>query len=232
MTQTMTYQCPHCGQPMEVATESGQEILTCPNAECRKPFHVELPTAQLAPALIVPGSYRTDDEPPAPAQTELSPTPVAAPAAAAETELVQVKPVMFRRFPLRYIGYSLLTAGGAVVLLIALLRGMPIVGILAVAAAVYGAYRLLAWWLRVNSTTLTVTTRRTVLRTGLVNTATIEIPHAEVTDVQVKQNVLNQMLRVGDLTVTGNGTDKKSIVVLAVPDVETVATQIRNFRPA
>jgi hypothetical protein len=212
---------------MDVELQSGQEILTCPSEDCRKPFQVELPTARPTPALIVPGQLDDGRE-----AEPGAPPPVAHTAAAAETELVQVKPVMFRRYPLRYLGYALLTVAGAVLLIYALLDHRPVLGLLAVAAAVFGGARLLLWWLRVNSTTLTVTTKRSVLRTGVLSPQSVEIPHAAVSDVQVRQNFVNRLLDVGDLSVSGNGGERKAFVVMAVPKVEAIVGHIRNHRPA
>lgn len=225
MPQTLTYQCPHCGRPMEVELQSGKEVLTCPSEECHKPFQVQLPIAQPTPSLVVPPDL--DGTP----QDQAAPA-VAQSAAAPEAELIQVKPVMFRRYPLRYIGYVALALAGVIVLLYALIYHRPIIGVLAFAAGAFGAVRLLMWWLRVNSTTLTVTTRRIVLRTGVLSPQTVEIPHAEVSDIQVRQDFANRLLGVGDLSITTNGADKTGIVVLAVPKVDAVVTHIRNHRPA
>ena len=44
----------------------------------------------------------------------------------------------------------------------------------------------MTWWLRTRSTTLTITSKRILLRQGTFNKQTTEVPHADVANLQVR----------------------------------------------
>jgi uncharacterized membrane protein YdbT with pleckstrin-like domain len=222
--QLMTYHCPHCGKPIDVDAGLGERVLTCPNPECQKPFQLEVPKAKPTPTLIVPPETQPGTD------GEAAPPPVAQITPLAEPELVRVHPEMFRRFPVRF---GLMVLGLLVALfglMYFLLTGWNLLALVCLVAGGYFGYRLVAWWLRDRSTTLTITTRRSILRSGIFNGVSVEIPHAEVRDVHVTQNLRDRLFNLGDLLILGPEQDGKSIQVLGVPNAEAIAAQIRSRR--
>src|SRR5688572_18899842 len=59
--QTMTYQCPHCRQPVEIDMPPENEMMACPNGACGQTFKIDVPAAQpmntgTAPAPVANGT--------------------------------------------------------------------------------------------------------------------------------------------------------------------------------
>jgi membrane protein YdbS with pleckstrin-like domain len=199
--------------------------VACPNPECQKPFHLEVPNAKPMPALIVP--HHLDGHPAA------KPEPVRPveppPEEPAETDVLTVRPVMFRRYPFRCSGYVAVIVAGLVCVGLWLADGWLALGILGLVVSAVAGLRLLAWALRNRTTSLTLTTRRLLLRAGSFTSHSTEIPYAEIRDVQVHQGMLNRLLKVGDLTLYTKMPDKQQILVMAIPDPEAVAAEIRKL---
>jgi hypothetical protein len=224
--QLLAYSCPHCGKMMEVEPAPGDSILTCPNPECQKPFQLEVPRAQPAPALIVPSDGRPETND---AET---PSPVAHVMPIAEPELVTVRPQMFRRHPLRCLALVTMIAVGVAGVTYGLAQDWLLMTLVSLAVAVYGGLRLTMWWLRNRSTSLTVTTRRSVLRSGVFSARNLELPHADAREVQVSQSWRDRMFGIGDLVIVGAEAGGAIIQVLGVPRAEEIASMIRSRRQA
>jgi hypothetical protein len=224
--QLLAYQCPHCGKMMEVEPTAGNRILTCPNPDCQKPFQLDVPRAQPAPALIVP------DE----AHEEAAQAPAARPVAQvsplAEPELRVVRPTMFRRFPLRFVLLTVFAAGGLVATSYGLLTDWTLVAGIGVVAALYGLLRLLFWWLRTHNTVLTVTTRRCMLRTGVFAGQNVEMLHGDIHDAQVVQSWRDRLFDVGDLVLRGRDDKTPLLHVLGLPRADEIAGLIRSRHEA
>jgi membrane protein YdbS with pleckstrin-like domain len=234
--QLLTYRCPFCERPIEVEPGLAEQTVTCSNPDCHKPFHLDVPSVPPAPTLIVPHGL---DERPAfvkeTAQPVTAPTAPAAagePAAAApfEKDVLTVKPVMFRRYPFRFTCYLVLVVGGLVCVALWLLGDWLAVGLLGLVALAFGGFRLLSWRLRNRTTSLTATNRRLILRAGSFTSHSTEIPYKEIMDVQVHQGMLNRLLKVGDMTLFTRMPDKQQIMVMAIPDPEGAAAEIRKLR--
>lgn len=121
-----------------------------------------------------------------------------------ETELKVVHPVMFRSQP---IGFCLAVA-------------LTPVGI--------GLLILLAWWLTCRCTTLTVTTERTIERTGILSRNTNEVRHADVRNVQVTQAFFQRMFGVGNIGISSAGQADVEIVVAGIRNPQEIADLIRK----
>jgi len=236
--QLLSYQCPHCGHLVEVDASAGDKIMTCPAEGCGKPFHLEIPTAKPVPTLIVPPSVHDDDVGNGPTLHDrlsaltgtAQPAVAEAPQEAPEQEVLTIRPLMFRRYPFRFLGYSLLTLVGLGVLAYGLIHSYHALTVLGIVMVGFGGFRLLAWALRTKSTWLKVTNRRIILHAGALEAHSTEISFKDVTDIQAHQNLFNRMLAVGDLTLFTRIVDKKEILVMAVPDPEGVASRMRQLR--
>ena len=217
--QTLTYRCPHCGTPAEVDLHSADEMLTCPNGACRKPFRAEAPVAEPVPELVIPPGMKTAPPPTAPA----------VPAADAESDLQTIRLLMFRRYPVRCLVYGLLLAVGLAGLIGGVFAGSPLLALAGLALAGFIAGRVLLWWLRTKNTTLKITTQRCILENGLFTKESVEVARQDVVDLSVNQSVLGRMLNVGDVLISANGGKNKRIIqVMAVPNPEAVARRIRD----
>jgi membrane protein YdbS with pleckstrin-like domain len=232
--QLLTYRCPYCQHAIEVDPALAEQTVTCSNPECQKPFHPEVPSAKPTPSLIVPhdldGRSPLEDGPARPVEPARPAAPAPPPAAPAERDVLTVKPVMFRRYPYRCLGYVASILAGLVCVALWAVEGWLALGLLGIFVAAMAAFRLLAWWLRNRTTSLTVTTRRLILRAGAFTSHSTEIPYKEILDVQVHQSVLNRMMKVGDLTLFTRMPDKPQILLMAIPDPEGIAAEIRKLR--
>jgi hypothetical protein len=224
--QLLAYSCPHCGKMMEVEPTAGDSILTCPNPECQKPFQLEVPRAQPAPALIVPSDAGVD------ATDTEAPPPVAQVTPMAEPELITVQPQMFRRYPLRCLALVIMILVGVAGMIYGLSNEWMLFTLCSLPIAAYGGLRLLTWWLRDRNTRFTVTTRRSLLRSGVFNGRNIELPHAEVREVHVAQSWRDRLFGIGDLMILGPDAAGAALHVLGVPRAEEIAAMIRSRRQA
>jgi uncharacterized membrane protein YdbT with pleckstrin-like domain len=222
--QLLAYRCPHCGKTMEVEPTSGDRVLTCPNLDCQKPFQLDMPRAQPAPALIVPPDMQ---EAPAAATAH---HPVAHLTPALEPELLRIRPAMFRRYPIRYASLVGLMVVGMAGLIYAWQTNWPLAAVISALAILYGLFRMMSWWLRTSHTSLTITTRRAVLQTGIWSTKVIDVAHSEIQEVLVTQTWCNRLCGVGDLVIVGAEHKATVMQLLGVPRAEEVAALIRSRR--
>src|SRR5262249_24418072 len=122
--QLVTYRCPHCHQLVDVDLHSDTDVVICPNENCKKPFKLEIPTAEPAAGLIVPPGAEPAATPPTPAASAAQAVapmairvasatqapPAAIPVEEPEVILGTVHLSMFRRYPFRCLGYAALMA--------------------------------------------------------------------------------------------------------------------------
>lgn len=83
--------------------------------------------------------------------------------------------------------------------------------------SVFGAFALLRALVAKTSTELAVTDRRVIAKFGLIRRNTIELNHAKVEGLQVKQSILGRVFGYGTLTITGTGGGQTPIPKIAAP---------------
>ncbi|HYT90329.1 MAG TPA: PH domain-containing protein [Gemmataceae bacterium] len=224
--QLLTYKCPHCGQSIDVDAAQAEHTITCPNPLCHKPFKLEVPAAQPMPNLVISPGLAHEV-----AQVPLATNGEAVRAAPdVETDLLTVHPMMFRRYPFRSVAYALIAVLGLGFLLAAVIKGGLLLGLLGVVMVAFGMFHLGLWWLRMIGTSITVTTKRTLLRTGALHSQVTEVPHKEVAEIAVHQNLLGRLMGVGDIALVTRSQDKKGVLLMGLPDPEEFAQQIRTRR--
>jgi hypothetical protein len=76
-------------------------------------------------------------------------------------------------------------------------------------------------------TSLTITTLRLILETGVMQREATELRRDQIGDLQVQQDLPMRWLDVGDLMLTSNTADRKQVAVMAVPHPEAVAEMLR-----
>ncbi|MEY4749295.1 MAG: hypothetical protein RIQ60_1509 [Pseudomonadota bacterium] len=72
-------------------------------------------------------------------------------------------------------------------------------------------------WLRRSTTELAVTTRRVIVKTGLVRRSTVEINIGRIESIQVDQGILGRMFDFGTLVIAGGGNAQAPILGIARP---------------
>jgi uncharacterized membrane protein YdbT with pleckstrin-like domain len=124
-----------------------------------------------------------------------------------EVVLYSAHPSMFRNRPVGYIICLLL---------------VPVFGV--------GFVILLSWWLHCQGTTLTVTNRRIVLRTGIISKRLSDIRNADVRNIQLNQSFFQRMLGVGSVGISSSGQSGVEIEVAGIPDPEQVRALLNQYR--
>lgn len=210
------YECPHCGETVVITDDVMGSVVDCPL--CENPFKVDVPTAHPADRSRVNGD-----------------TPEVDRAERAEGELIVTHPAMFRADPFWFaLDWGLVLLGVAGILL-SMWWSVDVISrsiqILAGGLLIVSGLGLLgAWWLKTRYTTLTVTTKRTILRKGLIAKNTSEVQHDDVRNLQVDQNIFERIVGVGDLAVSSAGQAGLEIHVQGIPKPDYVAETIRGLQ--
>jgi uncharacterized membrane protein YdbT with pleckstrin-like domain len=130
--------------------------------------------------------------------------------------------VLRRHVKVLFVPFLILVAVVALIGLSFLLPGQPIS---AIAVGVVGAVVLLRWsiWPLVvwANTTYAITTRRLIIRTGVLNRSGHDMPLSRLNDVSFSHNLIERMLGCGTLVVESGG-EQGQLKLDDVPKVELV----------
>lgn len=124
-----------------------------------------------------------------------------------EEAVIIERPAMFRNRPLLFI----------LCLFLIILYGI-------------GLLILVIWFLKCKASSLTVTTRRTIYRHGLLSKYTNEIRHQDIRNIQVSQSVFQRILGVGTIAVSSAGQSEMEIVVAGIPGPQKIADLLRKYQ--
>ena len=130
----------------------------------------------------------------------------AAPKNAKEETLLTLQPAMFRSRPITFAIYFVL---------------IPLFGL--------GLILLLEWWLRCRSQTLTVTTRRTTLCSGILAKHLNEIAHRNVRNIMTKQSLQQRIFGVGAIGISSAGTSRVEIQLDGIRNPISVKSTIDQY---
>ncbi len=125
---------------------------------------------------------------------------------AEEVTLYEQNPSMFRNQPIGFVLTCLLCLVGV------------------------GLIIFLVWWLKCKGTTLTVTTDRTRLRTGILSKSITEVWHLDIRNVQLNQTFFQRIFDVGTLGISSAGQSGLEISVSGIPDPDGVKDMIDKHR--
>src|SRR5262249_25149250 len=139
---------------------------------------------------------------------------------------------VFRRYPFRCLGYLAALAAGVAMAVFFMSRGHEYLALLGVAVSGVVVYRLLLWWLRMRYTTLTITSKRCILESGIFTRQTAELLKNDLADVQIQQNFFQRLVDIGDVVLVSKPGEPQRLVIMAVHSPEVVANQIRAGVPA
>jgi predicted Zn finger-like uncharacterized protein len=211
MIDHLTFECPHCKQSVDVKEERLGGNIDCPH--CDHTFKASAPLGRLLGKDRGTGS-----------------------AADGEQTLRVVRPVLFRQ----HLIMSLISA----VLLIGALAGLTMFALgrtlLGIEGTLLLTVSLLAALIPIGfvinrvhytySTSLTVTTARSILREGILSIRTSEVRHKDVRSIRADRNTLERLFNYGDIAISSAGQDDFEIVVHDIPDPESVLEIIRRHQ--
>lgn len=199
--------------------------LECDN--CEKSFEVD--------------PEETGDRAPCPFCGDINRVPAsetpAAPAATGgdgtEHELCVVRPAMFRAHPFRYLLLVALVIGGLVVTF----WSLPETGLPdwlrwpGLVAAALGLLWWVYWW--VSSTRwirVTISNKRTIRYEGIIRRHSTEVLHDHVRSVDIQQNFLQRLLKVGYIGIDSAGQDGIEIEIRDIPGPYQIKKLIDQYR--
>jgi uncharacterized membrane protein YdbT with pleckstrin-like domain len=136
---------------------------------------------------------------------------------------------MFRNRPLRFcLLAALILLSGIAVL------SSPDSRLRVVLIMLFGSslWSLVAWWLRVLSTTLSVTNQRSILRTGLLSKYTTEVFHRDIRNVQLRQSLFQRLFDVGYIGISSAGQAGVELEVYGIPGPYELKQQLHQLRRA
>ena len=151
-----------------------------------------------------------------------------------EDVLFKGNPSMFRNHPVGFVtGFLVLAAGLAFAVYAGgkwadTVRLVTVGAGLAVAAVTLVGY--LVWWLTTKYTLLTVTTRRTKLREGILDKHTNDILHEDVRNIQVTQTFFQRLFGVGTVAVSSAGQAEMELEVNGIENPTKVKELIDRYR--
>ncbi|MDP4302493.1 PH domain-containing protein [Leptothrix discophora] len=90
-------------------------------------------------------------------------------------------------------------------------------GVLLLPAFGLGLIFLVKAWVRYRTTELAVTTRRVIVKSGLIRRSTVEININKVESIQVDQDILGRMFNHGTLIIAGAGNPQAPIAGISDP---------------
>lgn len=103
-----------------------------------------------------------------------------------------------------------------------LLVALPIVG--------WAALGVWVMWVRL-STSLVITNKRSVLRTGFLSRSSSEVLHDHVRNIEIDQSFRDRCLRVGRLGISSSGQDGIEVQVARLPNPKKIREIIDLYRP-
>ncbi len=147
-----------------------------------------------------------------------------------EETLLQLKPSMWRNRPFLFLLCVLLLCSPATALAVATRFGfdahIPVMASLI--PAVVGILVFMVWRLRCSSTELTVTTRRCILRRGVLSRFTTEVRHCDIRNIQIYQTFAQRIFGVGFICISSEAEDEHDIRVHGIPRPQFIAETIRK----
>ncbi|MCW5767669.1 MAG: PH domain-containing protein [Phycisphaeraceae bacterium] len=178
--------------------------------------------------------------PSAPDSRETAPRPSVDRAAAAgyppdsgpEQRVRLIRPAVIRAHPVAIVGlWTLVLAGLVGAIYLGLVKGST-TWLVASLVACLGALGALGVWKVLSlSETMEITTKRSVLRRGLLSKATTEVVHDDIRNLQISQTFLQRVLKVGTIGISSAGQDAVEIVMRDAPNPQEIRKIIDLYRP-
>jgi hypothetical protein len=229
-------QCPYCGHAVEVGGHLVGEMISCPHSACGRIFRIAVPEGEPAEQDAIAKRVESASE-----SEDLS---TALPISD-ETLLLTIHPTFVRRRPLKALTVAAAGIAGLVALawwgsrpsdvpvandefIAAMPQWLPagLGALLAVGAALVFVF----WWIRSWLITVTVTSKRTTYREGVISRAMTEVQHDDVRNLQIEQNLLDRILGIGNIAISSSGEDGMEIHAIGIPGPDRIAEVIRKYQ--
>ena len=155
------------------------------------------------------------------------------PDAGPEQDICTIHPAMFCAHPFKFSAIVLLTLGGLFLIFAAkpmesLYDGLSYLGmVMALAGAIWWVYWFVASHLRVK---LTISNKRTIRHEGIIRRHTSEVLHDHVRNVEIRQSLLQRILKVGYIGISSSGQDGIEIQVKDMPRPYAIKALIDEYR--
>ena len=94
-----------------------------------------------------------------------------------------------------------------------------------------GLIALLAWWITCKAKRITVTTKRTIYREGILARRTSEVRHADVRNIVVSQGILDRLFGVGTIAISSAGQSGFEVGISGVENPVRIKELIDGLRP-
>jgi len=220
-------ECPSCGRGIKAPDKYAGKVAKCPG--CSNKLQVPIPAAKENPptAVAPPASQAAPSvapvaSPPAPVTVVQQTAPIAT---AKEQDLLKIYPAMFRTRPIATIVLSLailftLLASAATTSEIPQLWLLPLILSLF----------FVIWFLESKTTSLTITTKRSILRKGILSKRTREVRHSDVRLLQVDQSLFQRLMKVGTVSIASAGHGEVEIAVSGIKHPEHIKETIDGYR--
>ncbi|NNF43463.1 MAG: PH domain-containing protein [Phycisphaerales bacterium] len=211
--------CDNCERPIEVPDDQAGSKVRCP--ACGDVNRI--PEAVVREVAAIPAS--------APVVAAVAAVPETGPVE--EKEIVVVRPAMFRAHPLKYVLLVLAFIAGIVIAVgakqsVKIGDWMLWVGVaVSVIALVWFIKWWIAthWWIRVS-----ITNKRTVRHEGIIRRHSTEVLHDHVRSVDINQNFLQRIFRVGYIGIDSAGQDGIEIEIRDIPGPFEIKKVIDRYR--
>ncbi len=216
--ESQRYKCPQCKKIVRIDESVMGKHVDCP--ECGQPFLAETPTSRPL------GPSRPSDESSHDPSVHLSSDD--------ESELEVVHPTVFRRHIAGVFLCLILFLGGLGLIIFGAITATLLVPpglyflIMGVISALIGGFFLLKWFIIGKTHKLTITTERSIYRSGIFKRKTSEVRHDDVRNIKMEQSLKERILKFGDIAISSSGQDEMEIVINDIPHPQDIADLIRR----
>ncbi|MCH8825078.1 MAG: PH domain-containing protein [Planctomycetes bacterium] len=155
------------------------------------------------------------------------------PDAGPEQDICTIHPAMFCAHPFKFSAIVILVLGGVTLAIAAkvsdnVANWLSWLGIvLTVAGALWWMYWYVASHLWIK---LTISNKRTIRHEGIIRRHTSEVLHDHVRNVEIRQSLLQRILKVGYIGISSSGQDGIEIEVKDIPRPYAIKALIDEYR--
>ncbi|MFT5291953.1 MAG: putative membrane protein YdbT with pleckstrin-like domain [Planctomycetota bacterium] len=211
------FACPYCQERVTVDLEGVGAVVAC--SACSRPFRPHVPQGNLV-------EEGADSWRPVLPNSGIN---------AEERTIQRVRPAAFRRAPFKSL-FLFLIAGAAIAAAIAVsmksnkqwMVGTTVIS--GVLISLLCIIPLVIAFLEARFESLTVTSQRSLWRRGIFSKATSEVQHDDIRNIQIKQSFLDQILRIGTVSISSAGQDDMEIVVTGVQRPQAFVEMVRTHQ--
>ena len=214
--------CPSCSRTVKAAAKYAGRVVKCPG--CQTPMKIPVPEA-----VAVESSPAPEQKPASTPPKEPEPNRSAKPASPAPEQVVlNSRPSMFRNRPLLFVLLVLMALIGVFVSVVAKIEEGRLVGLTIAGVTLF---TLVVWYLQCLTTRLQITTKRSIVRRGILAKNTREVRHSDVRVLEVTQGLLQRLFDVGGVAVGSAGHGGVEIVVNGLAHPVRIKETIDKYRP-